>query len=270
MISYKAIRLPIGLIFLGLSASLLTQSSEQPSYFKKYFCDCVDLWKASFRNRKAISTLVPSSPWLVNEVSKHVSEKEPMDILEVGAGTGIVTQEIIRRKHLKATFDVIERDTILCQILNKKFINQSENQMRIYESSVEEWQPEITKEGMSKKYDVIISTVPFTQLPINTVKAILEKYDQLLKPNGCISYITFLGSETLGKWLLNKKERTIFKQKLQILIRWRKRFALTKKMVLVNFPPALVYHLKKQRVPQVCTTMQKSQANKVYCAQEQK
>ena len=58
----------------------------------------------------------------------NITQIENHEILEIGAGTGFLTDEIIKKKPTKLT--IIEKDNTLYQLLKKKY--QNTKNIRIY------------------------------------------------------------------------------------------------------------------------------------------
>lgn len=79
--------------------------SEKIIFLKKYF-----------RHASYIGSLTPSSKKLAMAVAKTIEKEECVDIVEVGAGTGSLTNEIMRYNPL-----IVEIDREFVDLLRKKF-----------------------------------------------------------------------------------------------------------------------------------------------------
>lgn len=66
-----------------------------------------------------IASVTPSSRWMCRELARDVSPDRPQRILELGAGTGVVTREIEKRMHPDSTLVICEQDADFVRILRK-------------------------------------------------------------------------------------------------------------------------------------------------------
>lgn len=184
---------------LAIIAALTCVGSGSGSWYvptksdvKAYFVDLGHMVKACFRDQAHTAALTPGSPWLVHNIARYVPTDVDVNVLEVGAGPGSVTREIMKRMNENSYLDVVEYDKelfdALCENLGT-LKDDADGRVVFYHSAIEDWESPEETEG---QYDVIISTIPRTQLPLAVMKEILARYDRMLKPGGIIV------SETLG------------------------------------------------------------------------
>src|SRR5262245_61107237 len=74
-----------------------------------------------FRHGIKIASIWPSSPSLSRATIKQIDWANAKVIVELGAGTGPITDQIIRRLHPETTFIAIERDADFAKILQRRF-----------------------------------------------------------------------------------------------------------------------------------------------------
>ena len=162
-----------------------------------------------------------------DSVSRH--------ILEIGAGTGTFTEEIIKKLKLSDHLDIVELDPDLCKILRERFSHHPN--VTIHEISILDFSP-------SNQYDFVVSGLPLNIFPSTFVEKVLEKYTDLTKQKGTLSYFEYMaigkikraGLNFFGRGqdfslVLTKKEE--FKRKAK---------AVTVDTVLLNLTPARVIH----------------------------
>ena len=153
----------------------------------------------------SVGAVTPCSRYVARACTKYLAKhKEPKFVLEVGAGTGAITREIVRHINDGDQLDVVEIDQDYIQYLQKRF-GKLRN-VSIFSQDVSCWDTE-------KKYDFIISTVPFTSLPLDVVVKIIEKYEELIKPGGYIVYVEYNGVASTRESLLELGNRIRFSKK---------------------------------------------------------
>ena len=231
--------------FVLLSILLFTTSNflalGLSKKLKQYAKDCKELHSVAKRFPREIGALTPSSPWLVEEIVSHVPRDEkPLNILEVGAGTGIITRGIIEILKPEDNLVIIE--------INEELTEYLESTLEINDKNVLVKCSDIVNFGPSKKYDVIVSTIPFTQMPCEVVKNILNKYLSILNDKGILIYIELLGSKKFGQFFIeDKEEKSKYKEKIYFIKNWQKNnFTLRRYFVARNVPPMIVNVLKKK------------------------
>ena len=75
--------------------------------------------KESIRNIRTTGSVVRSSRFLVREMLKPVDFKQAKVIVELGAGDGVLTREILKKMHANARLLCFEINPEFCKILNE-------------------------------------------------------------------------------------------------------------------------------------------------------
>ncbi len=181
---------------------------------------------------KQTGSIIPTSQTASIELIQPMLHKAiPRTILEVGAGTGPVTEVIIDHLAPEDHLDVLEIDPVLCDLLQEKF--KDYNQVHIHCTPVERWQP-------AYHYDVIISTVPLSNLTLDEVDLIVDQFDRLAKSRGVLSYIEYIGGAEIKMLVGQKKEL----QTADRLKQFRDQHHTRTVSVLANVPPTYVHHVR--------------------------
>ena len=203
--------------------------------------------KGIAKNTSTVGALTPCSRFVaqecVNDLSVHEGEKI---ILEVGAGSGAVTREIVKHINKDDKLDLVEISEEYARSLQRQFGDRENVSIHCCD---------VLTLDAEKKYDYIISTLPFTSLPVEFVKEVLEKYSKMIKPSGSIVYVECHGGAYWRKKILKlkcslsdsyKRSGALkeFNEKREIIKEFRKKHATKKTKEYRNIPPITIYHMK--------------------------
>lgn len=214
-------------------------------------CSILDFFKETklftqeiIHNYNEVGALFSCSSFTAHELTRYITAHNSSDIcyiLEIGAGTGPITEKIARiiestpDNHTQYIFDVIEINEKMCKYLRAKFYDRPFVQIRC--CSILDWNPPY-------KYDYIISTLPHTSLNTILVKDIVYQYKKLAKPNGILSYIEYIGVAKLRELVLRNNAKKDFIEIRRLLKKLRKKHTLDTKAVMLNILPLYVHHLQ--------------------------
>lgn len=186
-----------------------------------------------FRDPLTMGSLFPSSKALANRLVKLMpNSSEPKRYLEVGPGTGAVTDSILKKMGPKDTLDVVELDPDLCRGLRKKYAKCKN--LRIHQKSIEDFHEE--------NFDGIISSLPLNQFSVEFVENIFRKYLKIMKPSAFLSYYEYKYPKIIAA--LTERGRRL--KKIQTLkSAYGEKHQEKVETVWKNFPPANVRFLRK-------------------------
>ncbi len=177
---------------------------------------------------KSTGSIVPSNEKLSELITEKARLQEMRTVVELGSGTGVLTEKILEKKNSEALFFAIEINPEFCKAT--KFRCPSAT---VYEDSAENIKKYLERHGRNS-CDCIISSLPWTVFDHKTQDRILEVIWDVLRPGGRI--ITF--SYSISLMFPNARRfRSILKSRFTNLIK--------SKTVWSNFPPAFVYSAEK-------------------------
>lgn len=183
-----------------------------------------------------VGAIAPSSKNLGTEISSYIrSGKKPLNIIEVGPGTGSMTDIIVKKLKPHDKFDVIEYNPQFVEVLKEKY--KSYPNVHVHCISIIDWKPEY-------KYDYMVSCLPFNVFDAEFVKAIINHYEEIMKPGSMISYFEYMVFPKIKKAMLNGDKKENFEKLHDVLNDFRNKYEISKRRVYKNFPPAYVYNLK--------------------------
>lgn len=199
------------------------------------FKDSFLFLKKFFVRPTTIGAIIPSSNFLAKSITKYIKyNNKPIRVLEVGAGTGVITKEIVEKLRDKDFLDVIELDEKFCDLLDKRF--EKHKNVKVNCLSILDWSP-------SYKYDFIISGLPFNAFDPEFVEKVISHYKRLIKQGGMISYFEYIALAKIKLFFLTGEEKNSFSKTLTTTTGFRRKFEFERDPVIANMPPAYVYHL---------------------------
>jgi phospholipid N-methyltransferase len=179
--------------------------------------------KEYIKNFTSIGAIAPSSRFLSDKMTKLISNEEPLNILEVGAGTGAFTNYILERSHSESEIFVSELNDFFCSVLDSKFGDR----INLISGDILHFNPSI-------KFDFIICSIPFNSIPIEITKIIFEHLNTLISDKGVFVFFEYAGLPYL------RPVNNFISYKKHILIPKRIKRCFT----LLNLPPAIVHQIK--------------------------
>lgn len=167
---------------------------------------------------RTTGAIMPSSKKLSYKMIKNIDFNNCNCIVEFGPGTGIFTEEILRKRNSNTIIMLIECNEKFYKMLKNKY--RYEENIYIIKDSAENIDYYINRYDINK-VDYIVSGLPFTNLPKYMSETILEKTKMILGNDGV--FITFQYT----------------KLKMSLINNYFKNIKINKEFF--NFPPAYVF-----------------------------
>jgi len=161
----------------------------------------------------------------------------PRAVLEVGAGTGALTQCLLERLGPGDRLDLCEINPRFVRLLQDEFACLTTPAVRIFAVDVEALPAD-------ERYDVIVSSLPWMNFDPDKVRRILERFDAGLRAGGAIIYLDYWanGVRTL---VGSSRERERLRRVIETTRAFQRRFSYRRRVIPWNVPPACVHHLVK-------------------------
>jgi phospholipid N-methyltransferase len=155
----------------------------------------------------------------------------PMRVLEVGAGVGPVTAELVDRLLPGDRLDLVELNHEFCEVLRAKFA-ASAVRPTVHELGVLDFTSDC-------RYHHIVSGLPLANFPADAVDAIYKRFFDLLEPGGTlIMFEHVLGREAL-RVFGNPEHRERARRIVQIEAELEP-LVVQKRLVALNMPPSWI------------------------------
>ena len=194
------------------------------------------------RDTPRVGSVTPSSKHLARSMTSELGRRDiAARILEVGAGTGSCTREILRKMRGDDTLDIYEVNPRFAQHLRERVLRGNGNgNVMVHEKDVLSMTP-------GNKYHYIVSGLPMNNLSPDRVRATMETFLGSLVPGGTLSFFEYIGSRPLQSLIVGREGRRRLREVGEILDEFLEQLEVRRDSVLVNIPPAFTHHL---RVPE--------------------
>lgn len=153
------------------------------------------LYNAVF-NFKTIGAIAPTSKHVVDLVISKINFNDNITIVEYGAGLGTLSIEIIKKLNETSKLILFEVNDEFFHCLKRKF--GSDSRVHVLNCSAENVCNELKKLNISQS-EYIISSIPFSLIPIETVCNILKETKKIMFKKSL--FITFQYSTYILKHL---------------------------------------------------------------------
>jgi len=201
--------------------------------------------ESAARDFKRTGALVPSSKALAqamtSELARHYARGA--SVLEVGAGTGSITEEIVRHLAGGDRLDVCEIDRKFAGVIRNRLkqdpcFRAVRAQVRVINRPVEAF-------ARRPHYDFILSCLPFTNFEPHAVRDIFELYRKLLRPGGICSFYEYILVRKAARLMSGRSAgRRRVGEVGRVVREYIDKYAYRHHVVLLNFPPAMVHHIR--------------------------
>lgn len=196
------------------------------------------------RDMRTIGAVAPSGTALANRLTDPLRAPagQPMDVLEAGAGTGSVTRTLISRLSPGSRLDIVEPNPRFAERLHHLVhthpaLASTPERVRVHSTFIEQL-------NTDRRYDVIISGLPFTNFNPEQVETIMERYLQLLHPGGTLTYFAYRGTHLARSLLASPAEARRHHAVTALLARYQRQYATGCRTVWANLPPAKAWLLR--------------------------
>ena len=199
-----------------------------------------------FRQRfETTGAIAPSSRFLARSMTRYLAARDPavpVRVLEIGPGTGPVTDSIVRLLRPHDVFDLVELNEEFVRILNQRF--EAEPAWRSVKSQSTIFQLPVQEFPTSLPYDFVISGLPLNNFPAELVSSIAGTYFRLLKPGGVLSYFEYMYVRPIRKVVTRGAERIRITAIDATMQEHCDRCRIGRDNIWFNTPPAWVQHLR--------------------------
>ena len=200
-------------------------------------------WQEFRRTFHSTGAVLPSSPRLCRALARHTaSNGATRRVLEVGPGTGVVTERIIAGMGPADTLDIVELNDRFVAALRERLADEPAwqrvaNRVTIHHLPVEQL-------AADRRFDAMVSGLPLNNFSVAAVETIFAQFQRLAAPGATLSFFEYVAVRKAKSLVCRQAERqrlTGIGDALHAAFRsWR----FDRECVLLNMPPAWVHHLR--------------------------
>ncbi len=174
------------------------------------------------RKPKQMGAIAPSSPRLAKAMARWLPEDDHSTIIELGPGSGVVTEALLARNINPQRLIAIEKSPALAEMLRDRFPN-----IRVVAGDAGDLDKIVHEHTGQKHVGAVISSLPLRSFPKDLEDLVTRKIHEVLKPGGCWVQFTY---HTYKRWINGSKPFDFH----------------STEYVLWNLPPARVLRYKKK------------------------
>ncbi len=134
-----------------------------------------------------LGSVIPSSPFLVNDVLAQVNWARARVIVEYGPGVGTITLETLKRMRPDALLVAIELNPEFVDFLTREI---TDSRLRVVHGSARDVREVLAALNLTHA-DYIISGIPYTTISDEIRRDILKQTRELLHPDGALLVYQF-------------------------------------------------------------------------------
>lgn len=209
------------MILLEYPMSSPTKKTRQhTSQNKRQSPDWLLVFSKFLKHGTSIATFTPSSKYLARAICKGIDWQSARCIVELGAGTGPITKELVKRAQPHTRLVIVEVDPDFCKRLRQKFPT-----VDIVEGDAAHLDQLLHDRGI-ENVDHVFSGLPLPSFPAALRDSIIASSARSLSEGGTFRQLTNM------PWVYLKLYRTYFEN-------------VHFKLVPLNIPPAGYYVCEK-------------------------
>ena len=196
-------------------------------------------------NFTTTGAIAPSSPLLGRAITHPLSRRSsrPVQVLEVGPGTGAFTRQIM--KHLRSgdRLEIYELNPRFCEHLRQNLpwehLQSKKIHCRLHNADVRHI-------GRDLQYDYIVCGLPFNNFEPELVSEILAVLIDRLATDGVFSYFEYNLSHEFKSKFLKSKDRQRMLRVGKIVRSFIEQHQFAYRQVWLNLPPARARYCQKR------------------------
>lgn len=190
----------------------------------------------SHTSRVVSEAVTAPIPALIAERAAR-GERRPLKVLEVGPGTGAITEVLLERLRPTDRLHLVEINPEFAKLLRETFGGLEAPRVTVDEADAR-------RLPADARYDVITSSLPLLNMEPEVVREIFAVLLDRLAPDGTYAYYDYWGKE-VRQFFHGGRERRRVKEVLRVTREVLDRHQVRERMIPWNFTPARVHYLRR-------------------------
>ncbi len=142
-------------------------------------------FKTWFENPVGTGAVSPSGRFLARAMARSVDPERPGPVIELGPGTGPVTEALIRRGIAQERLVLVEFDPKFCKLLKRRYPKATVIQGDAYHLA------ETLSGFLDELAATVVSSLPLRNKPVRHRLTLLEQAFEVLQPGGSFVQFTY-------------------------------------------------------------------------------
>lgn len=189
------------------------------------------LFTEGVSHMRSVGAVAPSGRFVARAMAPEIKKTDPPKIIvELGVGTGSITEEIVKHLRPQDRFIGIDSNRALLDECKKNIEPTTRDRFVCVEHADAQNIKHILKAHNIAAVDEVICTIPFRALSARETKKILAQVNDVLVPGGRFVFIRYLIAPVTKEVFLALHNFTVVK----------------KKIVMSNIPPTEVIMMQKE------------------------
>lgn len=204
-------------------------------------------WREFRQTYRDTGAVMPSGSRLARALTRCIRQgatqgSASRKLLEVGPGTGAVTQQILAALRPQDRLTLVELNERFADRLRVRF--REEPTWQVVADRVEIVRASVEDLPEAEKYDAIVSGLPLNNFPVELVERLVSKMLRLLSDGGTLSFFEYMAIRRAKAICSGAAERSRLRSIEAFLERLLSRQEFRRDRVWANVPPAWVHHLR--------------------------
>lgn len=209
------------------------------------------LFFRQFRERfHDTGAVLPSGRFLSRQLARAVAAERSANnaaaggrrILEVGPGTGAVTNYILPHLLPGDQLDLVEINEQFVELLKRRFADEPawtrvRDQVRVRQVGIEHV-------SEPHGFDIIVSSLPLNNFQASFVREILERYVTLARPQARVTFFEYIAVRTMRQAWATTQEKVRLREIGAAIRHFTSRGTSRRHAVWANIPPAWVHDVR--------------------------
>lgn len=194
---------------------------------------------------KDIGAVFPTGSSAARALTSEIRRRSgAQKIMEVGCGTGPVTEEILKSMGPDDRLTICDLNESFLNYVKNRFSNEPKFKKKAHQ--VDFYLGDITEFEAAQQFDIIISSLPFNSMPIEILDKVITHYRSLLKPDGSLSYIEYAFIRDIRDAILPTNKIEQYEASNKLLRKIIEAHEYRAELIRSNIPPTYVRSLRFQ------------------------